>query len=182
MSQAALPKRLIEIPEMRRIKCIHFIGIGGAGMCGIAEVIKNQGYGVSGSDIKESAVTQRLQSLGIEVFIGHDSKNIANADVIVVSSAIDRNNPEIQAALKAQLPVVRRADMLGELMRYRHGIAVAGAHGKTTTTSLLTMMMTEAGLDPTYVIGGKLNASGKNASLGESRYLIAEADESDASF
>ena len=182
MSQAALPKRLIEIPEMRRIKCIHFIGIGGAGMCGIAEVMKNQGYGVSGSDIKESAVTQRLQSLGIEVFIGHDSKNIANADVIVVSSAIDRNNPEIQAALKAQLPVVRRADMLGELMRYRHGIAVAGAHGKTTTTSLLTMMMTEAGLDPTYVIGGKLNASGKNASLGESRYLIAEADESDASF
>lgn len=182
MSKAALPKRLIEIPEMRRIKCIHFIGIGGAGMCGIAEVMKNQGYGVSGSDIKESAVTQRLQSLGIEVFIGHDSKNIANADVIVVSSAIDRNNPEIQAALKAQLPVVRRADMLGELMRYRHGIAVAGAHGKTTTTSLLTMMMTEAGLDPTYVIGGKLNASGKNASLGESRYLIAEADESDASF
>ncbi|WP_296403957.1 UDP-N-acetylmuramate--L-alanine ligase [Psychrobacter sp.] len=182
MLKARLPKRLIEIPEMRRIKCIHFIGVGGAGMCGIAEVMKNQGYGVSGSDIKESAVTKRLQSLGIEVFIGHDSKNIANADVIVVSSAIDRNNPEIQAALKAQLPVVRRADMLGELMRYRHGIAVAGAHGKTTTTSLLTMMMTEAGLDPTYVIGGKLNASGKNASLGESRYLIAEADESDASF
>lgn len=182
MSKTHLRKRLIEIPEMRRIKCIHFIGIGGAGMCGIAEVMKNQGYEVSGSDIKESAVTKRLQSLGIHVFIGHDSKNIANADVIVVSSAIDRENPEIQTALKAQLPVVRRADMLGELMRYRHGIAVAGAHGKTTTTSLLTMMMTEAGLDPTYVIGGKLNASGKNASLGESRYLIAEADESDASF
>lgn len=182
MTQAALPKRLIEIPEMRRIKCIHFIGIGGAGMCGIAEVMKNQGYGVSGSDIKQSAVTDRLKSLGIDVFIGHDSQNIANADVIVVSSAIDRQNPEIQAALKAHLPVVRRADMLGELMRYRHGIAVAGAHGKTTTTSLLTMMMTEAGLDPTYVIGGKLNASGKNASLGQSRYLVAEADESDASF
>ena len=182
MSKAHLPKRLIEIPEMRRIKSIHFIGIGGAGMCGIAEVMKNQGYSISGSDIKESVVTQRLQTLGIEVFIGHDSKNIANADVIVVSSAIDRENPEIKAALKAQLPVVRRADMLGELMRYRHGIAVAGAHGKTTTTSLLTMMMTEAGQDPTYVIGGKLNASGKNAALGESRYLIAEADESDASF
>lgn len=182
MSNTTQPKRLIEIPEMRRIKSIHFIGIGGAGMCGIAEVMKNQGYGVSGSDIKNSPVTMRLQELGIEVFIGHDSKNIANADVIVVSSAIDRSNPEIQAALKAQLPVVRRADMLGELMRYRHGIAVAGAHGKTTTTSLLTMMMTEAGFDPTYVIGGKLNASGKNASLGESRYLIAEADESDASF
>jgi len=182
MSQAALPKRLIEIPEMRRIKCIHFIGIGGAGMCGIAEVMKNQGYGVSGSDIKESAVTQRLQSLGIEVFIGHDSKNIANADVIVVSSAIDRNNPEIQAALKAQLPVVRRADMLGELMRYRHGIAIAGAHGKTTTTSLLTTMLAEGELDPTYVIGGRLNASGKNAALGNSRFLVAEADESDASF
>ncbi|WP_019671731.1 UDP-N-acetylmuramate--L-alanine ligase [Psychrobacter lutiphocae] len=182
MPKAALPKRLIEIPEMRRIKCIHFIGIGGAGMCGIAEVMKNQGYDVSGSDIKESLVTKRLAELGIEIYIGHDSKNIANADVVVVSSAINRENPEIQAALKAQLPVVRRADMLGELMRYRHGIAVAGAHGKTTTTSLLTMMMTEAGLDPTYVIGGKLNASGKNASLGESRYLVAEADESDASF
>ncbi len=182
MPTKALPKRLIEIPEMRRIKCIHFIGIGGAGMCGIAEVMKNQGYGVSGSDIKQSVVTERLQSLGITIYIGHDSQNIANADVVVVSSAIDRSNPEIQAAHKAQLPVVRRADMLGELMRYRHGIAVAGAHGKTTTTSLLTMMMTEGGLDPTYVIGGKLNASGKNAALGQSRFLVAEADESDASF
>ena len=182
MSKPALPKRLIEIPEMRRIQCIHFVGIGGAGMCGIAEVMKNQGYAVSGSDIKSSAVTRRLEDIGIKVYIGHDSQNIANADVVVVSSAIDRSNPEIQSALKARLPVVRRADMLGELMRYRHGIAVAGAHGKTTTTSLLTMMMTEAGFDPTYVIGGKLNASGKNASLGESRFLIAEADESDASF
>ncbi len=177
-----LPKRLIEIPEMRRIDTIHFVGIGGAGMCGIAEVIHNQGYQVTGSDIKESAVTKRLQEIGIRVFIGHDSQNIANADVVVVSSAIDKSNPEIQSALTARLPVVRRADMLGELMRYRHGIAVAGAHGKTTTTSLLTMMMTEAGLDPTYVIGGKLNASGKNASLGASRFLVAEADESDASF
>ncbi|WP_227431082.1 UDP-N-acetylmuramate--L-alanine ligase [Psychrobacter sp. I-STPA6b] len=182
MPKPALSKRLIEIPEMRRINCIHFVGIGGAGMCGIAEVMKNQGYAVSGSDIKTSPVTQRLESIGIKVYIGHDSKNIANADVVVVSSAIDRSNPEVQSALKARLPVVRRADMLGELMRYRHGIAVAGAHGKTTTTSLLTMMMTEAGFDPTYVIGGKLNASGKNASLGQSRFLIAEADESDASF
>ena len=182
MSKPALPKRLIEIPEMRRIQYIHFVGIGGAGMCGIAEVMKNQGYMVSGSDIKASVVTRRLEDIGIKVYIGHDSKNIAKADVVVVSSAIDRSNPEIQSALKARLPVVRRADMLGELMRYRHGIAVAGAHGKTTTTSLLTMMMTEAGFDPTYVIGGKLNASGKNASLGQSRFLIAEADESDASF
>ncbi len=178
----ALTKRLIEIPEMRRIQHLHFVGIGGSGMCGIAEVMHNQGYQVSGSDINDSVVTRRLQAIGITIFIGHDSKNISNADVIVVSSAIDRSNPEIKAALEARLPVVRRADMLGELMRYRHGIAVAGAHGKTTTTSLLTMMMAEAKLDPTYVIGGKLNASGKNAALGSSRFLIAEADESDASF
>ena len=175
-------KRFVEIPEMRRISHVHFVGIGGAGMCGIAEVIHNHGYTVSGSDIKESPVTERLVQRGLQVIIGHHSKNISEADVVVVSSAIDRANPEIQAALTARMPVVRRADMLGELMRYRHGIAVAGAHGKTTTTSLLTMILTEAGLDPTYVIGGKLNASGKNASLGESRYLVAEADESDASF
>ncbi|WP_201586420.1 UDP-N-acetylmuramate--L-alanine ligase [Psychrobacter jeotgali] len=181
-SKKALPKRLIEIPEMRRIQHLHFVGIGGSGMCGIAEVMHNQGYQVSGSDIAESLVTKRLEQIGIEIYIGHDSKNIANADVIVVSSAIDRSNPEVEAALKARLPVVRRADMLGELMRYRHGIAIAGAHGKTTTTSLLTTMMAEANLDPTYVIGGKLNASGKNAALGSSRFLIAEADESDASF
>jgi len=181
-SAKALPKRLIEIPEMRRIQHLHFVGIGGSGMCGIAEVMNNQGYQVSGSDIAESLVTKRLQQIGIEISIGHDSKNIANADVIVVSSAIDRSNPEVKAALEARLPVVRRADMLGELMRYRHGIAVAGAHGKTTTTSLLTTMMAEGQLDPTYVIGGKLNASGKNAALGSSRFLVAEADESDASF
>ncbi|MCK6157680.1 UDP-N-acetylmuramate--L-alanine ligase [Moraxella osloensis] len=167
---------------MRRIRHVHFVGIGGAGMCGIAEVVHNHGYMVSGSDIKQSPVTDRLTQMGIQVFIGHDSKNISEADVVVVSSAIDHTNPEIQAALSGRIPVVRRADMLGELMRYRHGIAVAGAHGKTTTTSLLTMILTEAGLDPTYVIGGKLNASGKNASLGQSHYLVAEADESDASF
>ena len=182
MPKESLPNPLNYIPEMRRINSIHFVGIGGAGMCGIAEVLYNQGYQITGSDIKDSAVTKRLKSLGIVIFIGHDAKNVADADVIVVSSAIDKSNPEIQAALMARLPVVRRADMLGELMRYRHSIAVAGAHGKTTTTSLLTMMLTEAGLDPTYVIGGKLNASGKNASLGQSRYLVAEADESDASF
>ncbi len=181
-SAKALPKRLIEIPEMRRIQHLHFIGIGGSGMCGIAEVMNNQGYQVSGSDISDSLVTRRLAQIGIKISIGHDSKNIANADVIVVSSAIDRSNPEVKAALEARLPVVRRADMLGELMRYRHGIAVAGAHGKTTTTSLLTTMMAEGKLDPTYVIGGKLNASGKNAALGSSRFLVAEADESDASF
>lgn len=182
MPKESLPNPLNYIPEMRRINSIHFVGIGGAGMCGIAEVLYNQGYQITGSDIKDSAVTKRLTSLGMTIFIGHDAKNVADADVIVVSSAIDKSNPEIQAALMARLPVVRRADMLGELMRYRHSIAVAGAHGKTTTTSLLTMMLTEAGLDPTYVIGGKLNASGKNASLGQSRYLVAEADESDASF
>ena len=181
-SDKASPTRLIEIPEMRRIQHLHFIGIGGSGMCGIAEVMSNQGYKVSGSDINESPVTKRLQDIGIDIFIGHDSKNIAQADVVVVSSAIDRSNPEVTAALKARLPVVRRADMLGELMRYRHGIAVAGAHGKTTTTSLLTTMLAEGNLDPTYVIGGKLNASGKNAALGSSRFLVAEADESDASF
>ena len=177
-----ITKRVVEIPEMRRIRHVHFVGIGGAGMCGIAEVVHNHGYMVSGSDIKQSPVTDRLTQMGIQVFIGHDSKNISEADVVVVSSAIDHTNPEIQAALSGRIPVVRRADMLGELMRYRHGIAVAGAHGKTTTTSLLTMILTEAGLDPTYVIGGKLNASGKNASLGQSHYLVAEADESDASF
>ena len=182
MPNESLPNSLNYIPGMRRINTIHFVGIGGAGMCGIAEVLYNQGYQITGSDIKDSAVTKRLTSLGMTIFIGHDAKNVADADVIVVSSAIDKSNPEIQTALMARLPVVRRADMLGELMRYRHSIAVAGAHGKTTTTSLLTMMLTEAGLDPTYVIGGKLNASGKNASLGQSRYLVAEADESDASF
>lgn len=177
-----LPKRLIEIPEMRRIRRIHFIGIGGAGMCGIAEVLANQGYAVSGSDIKQSAVTERLAGLGVQVHIGHDAAFVQDADVVVVSTAIDKQNVEVAAALEARIPVVRRADMLGEIMRYRHGIAVAGAHGKTTTTSLLTCMLEKAGLDPTYVIGGKLNMSGTNAALGASRYMVAEADESDGSF
>jgi len=179
---AATNTRLIEIPEMRRIRRIHFIGIGGAGMCGIAEVLKNQGYAISGSDIKASKNTERLEQMGVQVFIGHRAENIAGAHVLVVSTAIDQDNPEIKAAIEQHIPLVRRAEMLGELMRYRHGIAVAGTHGKTTTTSLLTCMLAEEGLDPTYVIGGLLNRTGTNAALGASRYLVAEADESDASF
>jgi len=170
------------IPEMRRIKQIHFIGIGGTGMCGIAEVLFNQGYAISGSDMSESAVTERLRALGVQVAIGHEAKNIDGADVIVVSTAINEANPEIIAARAHRLPVVRRAEMLAELMRYRHGIALAGTHGKTTTTSLMASVFGEAKLDPTFVIGGLLNSAGTNAQLGKSRYLIAEADESDASF
>jgi len=170
------------IPEMRRIHCMHFVGIGGAGMCGIAEVLLNQGYRISGSDLRESVVTTRLRSLGMNIFIGHDAGNIDGADVLVVSTAIDKDNPEIQAALERRIPVVRRAEMLAELMRFRHGIAIAGTHGKTTTTSMVTSVLAEDGFDPTFVIGGKLNSAGTNARLGASRYLVAEADESDASF
>ena len=175
-------KKLIKVPEMRRIQHIHFVGIGGAGMCGIAEVLKNQGYNVSGSDIKASKTTAQLEENGIQVFLGHAADNIQGADVLVVSTAIDPENPEVKAALDTRVPVVRRAEMLGELMRYRHGIAVAGTHGKTTTTSLVTCMLAEENLDPTYVIGGLLNRTGVNAALGASRYIVAEADESDASF
>ena len=181
-SPADKAQKLIKIPEMRRIKHIHFIGIGGAGMCGIAEVLKNQGYKVSGSDIKVSNTTEQLEQNGIQVHIGHAAENIEGADVIVVSTAIDTENLEIKAAIENRIPVVRRAEMLGELMRYRHGIAVAGTHGKTTTTSLVTCMLAEENLDPTYVIGGLLNRSGVNAALGASRFIVAEADESDASF
>jgi UDP-N-acetylmuramate--alanine ligase len=169
-------------PEMRRIRRMHFVGIGGSGMCGIAEVLINLGYQVSGSDIKESAVTERLQSFGAQIFIGHHATNIDLADVLVVSSAVNTANPEVAAALERRIPVVPRAEMLAELMRYRHGIAVAGTHGKTTTTSLIASVFAAAGLDPTFVIGGRLNAAGTNAQLGASRFLVAEADESDASF
>ncbi|WP_286977081.1 UDP-N-acetylmuramate--L-alanine ligase, partial [Pseudomonas sp.] len=167
---------------MRRIRNIHFVGIGGAGMCGIAEVLLNLGYQVSGSDLKASAVTDRLEKFGAKIFIGHQADNSAHADVLVVSSAVNTANPEVASALERRVPVVPRAEMLAELMRYRHGVAVAGTHGKTTTTSLLASVFAAGGLDPTFVIGGRLNAAGTNAQLGTSRYLIAEADESDASF
>ncbi len=171
-----------EVRRMRRIRRIHFVGIGGAGMCGIAEVLLNLGYEVSGSDLKTSAVTERLENFGAQIFIGHRAENAESADVLVVSSAINTSNPEVATALERRIPVVPRAEMLAELMRYRHGIAVAGTHGKTTTTSLLASVFAAGGLDPTFVIGGRLNAAGTNAQLGSSRYLIAEADESDASF
>lgn len=167
---------------MGRVKHIHFVGIGGAGMGGIAEVLKNLGYEVSGSDIKESAITQRLKSLGIEVSIGHAAENIVDTDVVVVTSAIDDNNEELLAARNNRVPIVRRAEMLAELMRFSQGIAIAGTHGKTTTTSLVASVLAEGGLDPTYVIGGLLNSSGSHARLGSGKYIVAEADESDASF
>ncbi len=170
------------IPEMRRIKRIHFIGIGGAGMCGIAEVLLNTGYQIAGSDLRGSKVTERLMSMGADIFIGHREENVVGADVVVCSSAVKDDNPEVAAARGQRIPIVPRAEMLAELMRYRHGIAVAGTHGKTTTTSLISSVFAEAGLDPTFVIGGLLNSAGTNARLGESRFLVAEADESDASF
>ncbi|WP_057832975.1 UDP-N-acetylmuramate--L-alanine ligase [Colwellia sp. TT2012] len=167
---------------MRRVKRIHFVGIGGAGMGGIAEVLLNEGYEISGSDIGENQVVQRLTGLGAKIFIGHKADNISQASVIVVSTAISSDNPELVAAKKLRIPVVRRAEMLAELMRFRHGIAIAGTHGKTTTTSLIASIFAQGKLDPTFVIGGLLNSAGTNARLGSSRYLIAEADESDASF
>ena len=170
------------VPEMRRINHIHFVGIGGSGMCGIAEVLANLGYRVSGSDIQDSVLLQRFRELGIKVFIGHHEDQVNGADVLVSSSAVGSENVEIAAARSQRIPIVPRAEMLAELMRYRHGIAVAGAHGKTTTTSMIAAILAEAGLDPTFVIGGRVNSSGANARLGESRYLVAEADESDASF
>lgn len=183
MDKAAVSiKDFHEVPEMRRIRRIHFIGIGGAGMSGIAEVLINQGYEISGSDIKASSVTERLEKKGAKVFIGHAAENIKGADVIVNSSAVNNSNPEIVHARELRVPIVRRAEMLGELMRYRHGIAVAGTHGKTTTTSLMASVLAAANQDPTFIIGGLVNSTGTNAQLGASRYLVAEADESDASF
>mgnify|MGYP000819504304 FL=1 len=164
------------------VKHIHFVGIGGTGMCGIAEVLLNLGYTVSGSDLSQSPVTERLQHLGATIYQGHCKENIDGADCLVVSSAVHEGNPEVQAASRANIPVVPRAVMLAELMRLRRGIAIAGTHGKTTTTSLTTAMLAAGGLDPTYVIGGRLNSSGANAKLGTGEYIVAEADESDASF
>jgi UDP-N-acetylmuramate--alanine ligase len=168
--------------RMRRIHRIHFVGIGGVGMAGIAEVLLNLGYEVQGSDIKASAATARLESLGATVFVGHDARNVTGADVVVVSSAVANDNPEVQEALAHRVPIVQRAQMLGELMRFRYSIAVAGTHGKTTTTSMVASLLAEGGLDPTFVIGGRLKSAGSNARLGTGRYLVAEADESDASF
>ena len=167
---------------MGRVGHIHFVGIGGAGMSGIAEVLHNLGYTVSGSDLKESTVTRHLQDIGIKVNTGHDAKQVNGSDVLVISSAIQRDNPELVAAREQRIPVIPRAEMLAELMRFRHGIAVAGTHGKTTTTSLIASILAEGALDPTYVIGGRLTSSGSHAKLGGGKYLVAEADESDASF
>jgi UDP-N-acetylmuramate--alanine ligase len=168
--------------RMRRIHSIHFVGIGGSGMSGIAEVLLNLGYAVQGSDLRESGASARLQQLGARIMIGHSAANVAGADVVVVSSAINADNPEVAQALAQRTPVVKRAEMLGELMRFRYSIAVAGTHGKTTTTSLVSSVLAEGGADPTFVIGGRLKSAASNARLGAGEYLVAEADESDASF
>ena len=170
------------IKRMRRINRVHFVGIGGSGMSGIAEVMLSLGYQVQGSDLKNNASVQRLKNLGATVVIGHDEKNICDADAVVVSSAVDESNPEVAAAREQLLPIVQRAEMLAELMRFRYSIAVAGTHGKTTTTSLVASVLAEGGLDPTFVIGGRLKSADSNARLGQGEYLVAEADESDASF
>ena len=165
-----------------KVKHIHFVGVGGSGMSGIAEVLAHLGYSVSGSDIAASATTRRLEGEGVKVMIGHAAENIAGADAVVTSTAVKADNPEVIAAREKKIPVVPRAQMLAELMRLKHGIAIAGTHGKTTTTSLVTSILAEGGVDPTFVIGGRLNAAGANARLGSGDFLVAEADESDASF
>jgi UDP-N-acetylmuramate--alanine ligase len=165
-----------------KIRRVHFVGIGGAGMSGIAEVLANQGFEVSGSDLTESATTRRLAGLGVRVCIGHAPENVATADAVVVSTAVKADNPEVVAARERRVPIVPRAQMLAELMRFQQGIAIAGTHGKTTTTSLVASCLAEGGLDPTFVIGGRLNSAGANARLGQGEFLVAEADESDASF
>jgi UDP-N-acetylmuramate--alanine ligase len=186
VSAAAPPLERRAHPErrdrMRRINTVHFVGIGGSGMSGIAEVLLNLGYRVQGSDTRKSPATEWLTGLGARVVIGHAAANVAGADVVVVSGAVARDNPELEAASRARIPVVARAQMLAELMRFRYSIAVAGTHGKTTTTSLIASVLSEGGEDPTYVIGGRLKSATSNARLGAGRYLVAEADESDASF
>jgi UDP-N-acetylmuramate--alanine ligase len=164
------------------IKRIHFIGLGGSGMSGIAEVLHNLGYGISGSDLSDSSTLQRLAGLGIKTFVGHSARNLVDVDVVVTSTAVQSDNPEVLAAREKHIPVVPRALMLAELMRFKQGIAIAGTHGKTTTTSLVACMLAEGGLDPTFVIGGRLNSAGANAKLGSGDYIVVEADESDASF
>ena len=165
-----------------KVKNIHFVGIGGSGMSGIAEVLFNLGYQVSGSDLGSNAASVRLKELGATVMLGHDAANVAGADVVVTSTAVNEQNPEVIAARAAMIPIVPRAIMLGELMRLKRGIAIAGTHGKTTTTSLVASVLAEGGLDPTFVIGGRLNSAGANAKLGTGEYIVVEADESDASF
>ncbi|WP_353134227.1 UDP-N-acetylmuramate--L-alanine ligase [Limnohabitans sp.] len=164
------------------IRHIHFVGIGGAGMSGIAEVLLNLGYAISGSDLTDSVALKRLKSLGIQTYVGHDAQHIAGADAVVTSTAVQADNPEVVAAHAKLIPVVPRAVMLAELMRLKTGVAIAGTHGKTTTTSLVASVLAEAGMDPTFVIGGKLNSAGANAKLGSGDYIVVEADESDASF
>lgn len=178
----AVANKFFTSPRMGRVEHIHFVGIGGVGMCGIAIVLHNDGYKITGSDQNLNKNVEYLSSLGIKVIIGHAPCNIVNADVVVKSTAVSIDNPEIQAALTKLIPVIPRAKMLAELMRFKHGIAVAGTHGKTTTTSLISSLLGEGGLDPSFVIGGKLNSCGTNGQLGKSSYFVAEADESDASF
>ncbi|MGK2959884.1 MAG: UDP-N-acetylmuramate--L-alanine ligase [Candidatus Malihini olakiniferum] len=182
MNTQQLTKLRSIVPEMHCVRHIHFIGIGGAGMGGIAEVLANEGYHISGSDLAPNTVTQQLAALGAQIYFHHRPENVKDASVVVVSSAISADNPEIVAAHEARIPVISRAEMLAELMRFRYGIAIAGTHGKTTTTAMVASIYAEAGLDPTFVNGGLVKAAGVHARLGFSRYLIAEADESDASF
>jgi UDP-N-acetylmuramate--alanine ligase len=170
------------VPMFAKIQRIHFVGIGGIGMSGIAEVLLNLGYKISGSDLKSSTVTQRLAALGAAIFEGHIAANVIGADVVVTSSAISADNPEVAEARRLHLPVIQRAEMLAELMRLKYGIAIAGMHGKTTTTSMVAAVLAAGGLDPTVVVGGRVDAMGSNARLGKSQYLVAEADESDRSF